>query len=47
MLDGLDADGGGQMRFSCSRAADQDGVMGVLQELAALELAHQGLVDLA
>jgi hypothetical protein len=27
--------------------ADQDGVMGVLQELASVKLAHERLVDLA
>ena len=47
MLNGLDANGCRQMRFPRARSADQDGVMRVLQELAAMELAHQGLVDLA
>src|SRR5947208_4762163 len=47
VLDGLDADGGGEMGLSCPRPADQDGVMGVRQELAAMQLANERLVDLA
>ena len=47
MLDGLDADRGGEMRsLARAGAADQDDVVRVLQELAAVELAHQRLVDL-
>ena len=46
-FDRLDADGGGQVGLSRPKAADKDGVMGVLQELAAVELAHQRFVDLA
>ena len=47
MLDGLDADRGGEMRLARAGSADQDGVMGVLQELAAMKLAHERFVDLA
>ena len=47
MLNGLDADRGGEMRFARAGPADQDGVVGVGQELAAMELSHQRLVDLA
>src|SRR4051812_412316 len=47
MLDGLDADGRGEMRLARSGAADQDDVVGVLQELATVKLAHERLVDLA
>src|SRR4051812_14921519 len=47
MLDGLDADGGGEMGLSRTGPADQDDVVGVLQELATVKLAHQSLVDLA
>ena len=47
MLDGLDADSGGQMRLARSRPANQDGVVGVRQELAAMKLADERLVDLA
>ncbi len=47
MLDRLDADRRGEMRFAGSRTADQDGVVGVLQELAAVKLADERLVDLA
>ena len=47
MLDGLDADRGGEMRLARAGAADQDDVVGVLQELAAMELTHERLVDLA
>jgi len=47
MLNGLDANRCGQMRLARARSPYQDGVMRVLQELAAMKLAHQGLVDLA
>ena len=47
VLDGLDADGGGQMRLACSWPANQDGVMSILQELAAVKLANEGFIDLA
>jgi len=47
MLDGLDADGGGEMRFARSRPADEHGVVVVRQELAAVKLADERLVDLA
>src|ERR1700734_4375252 len=47
MLDGLDADRGGEMRLPRAGAADQDDIMGVIQELAAVELTCERLVDLA
>ena len=47
VLDGLHADGGRQMGFSCAGAADQNDVVGFVDELAAMELAHERLVDLA
>ncbi len=47
MLDGLDADRRSEMRLACARIADQDDIVGVLQELAAVKLANQRLVDLA
>src|ERR1700734_3646770 len=47
MLDGLDADRRGEMRFAGSRAADQDDIVGVFQELAAMELTCERLVDFA
>jgi hypothetical protein len=47
MLDGLDADCGGEMRLPRAGAADQDDVVGVFQKLASVELARQRLVDLA
>ena len=46
VLDGLDADRGGEMRLACARAADQDDIVGVFQELAATELTRERLVDL-
>src|ERR1700760_1772302 len=45
MLDGLDADRGGEMGLA--RAADQDDIVGVFQELAAMKLTCERLVDLA
>jgi hypothetical protein len=47
MLDGLDADRGGEMRLACAGAADQDDVVRILQELAAMKLTGERLVDLA
>ena len=47
MLDGLDADRGGEMRLTRAGAADQDDVVSIFQELAAMELTHERLVDLA
>src|ERR1700722_7299592 len=47
VLDGLDADCGGEMRLARAGAADQDDIVGVLQELAAMKLTCERLVDLA
>src|SRR5271155_1857649 len=47
MFDGLDADRRGEMRLARAGAADQDDVVGVFQELAAMELTRERLVDLA
>ena len=47
MFDGLDADGRSDVRLARARAADQDDVVRVLQELAAMKLADERLVDLA
>jgi hypothetical protein len=47
MLDGLDADRGGEMRLARAGAADQDDIVRILQELATMELTCERLVDLA
>ena len=47
MLDGLDADCGGEMRLPRAGAADQDDIVRILQELAAVQLTRERLVDLA
>jgi hypothetical protein len=47
VLDGLDADRGGEMRLACAGAADQDDIVSVFQELAAMQLTRERLVDLA
>ena len=47
MFDGLDADRGGEMRLASAGAADEDDIVGVFQELAAVELTGKRLVDLA
>ena len=47
MLDGLDAERRGDMGLAGARPADQDDVVGAVHELAAVQLADQGLVDLA
>lgn len=45
MLDSLDPDGCGDMGFAGAWTADQNDIVGVLEEVAAMELAHQCLVD--
>src|ERR1700719_4841567 len=47
MLDGLDADRGSEMGLAGAGAADQDDIVRVLQELAAMKLTCERLVDLA
>src|ERR1700677_235692 len=47
MLDGLDADRRGEGRFACARAADQAAILRIFQELAAMELSYERLVDFA
>src|ERR1700722_2864025 len=47
VLDRLDPDRNGEMRLAGTGAADQDDVVGVFQELAAMELTRERLVDLA
>ena len=46
MLDGLHAEGGGNMGFSSAGAADQDNVLCAVHELTAMKLPYSGLVDL-
>ena len=46
MLDGLDGDRRSEMRLARAGAADQDDIVGVFQELAAMELTRERLVDL-
>ena len=38
MLNRLDADRGSEMRLACARAADQDDIVRILQELATMKL---------
>ena len=47
MFDGLDADSGGEMRLAGAGAADQDDIVSVFQELTAMDLTRERLVDLA
>src|SRR5580700_1190352 len=47
VLDRLDADRRSEMRLARAGAADQDDIVGVFQELAAMELTGERLVDLA
>ena len=47
VLDGLDADRRGEMRLARAGAADQDDIVRILQELAAMKLTGERLVDLA
>ena len=47
LFDGLDAQGGGDVGFACARAANQNDVVSVFQDLAPMELANERFVDLA
>ncbi len=47
VLDGLDSKSGRDMRFASARATDKDNVLRPIHELASVQLAHGGLVDLA
>src|SRR5690606_38448638 len=47
MLDRLHAKGGSDMGLAGAWAADKHDVVGVVHELASVELSHEGLVDLA
>ena len=47
MLDRLDAERGGDVGLAGSGAADQHDIVGAIDELAAMQLADHGLVDLA
>ena len=47
MFDGLNAEGGRQMRFSCSGTSDEDDIVGIVDELAVMELSHQSFIGLA
>ena len=46
MFDGLDTDGRGDMRFARAGTADEDDVVGLVEEVAAMKLTDQRLVDL-
>ena len=47
VLDGLHADGGRQMGFAGARTSDENYVLAVFQELAAMQRFHQRLIDKA
>lgn len=47
MLNGLNAERGGNVRLARARSADQDDIVGVIEEVTAMELLHESLVDLA
>jgi len=47
MLNGLDTNGGRDMRFGCSRSTDQNHIFSRIHELATMELAHERFIDLA
>ena len=47
ILDRLHATGGGYVGLAGARAADKHGVVGLVHELASMELSREGLVDLA
>ena len=47
ILDGVDCDGRRKMGLACARTADQDNVVGIVNELTAMQLSHERFVDLA
>ena len=47
MLDGLHADCSGDVGLACAGAADQHYVVGFIEEVASMQLAHQSFIDLA
>ena len=47
MLDGLDAKGCGGIGFAGAWAADQHDILGAIQKLAFVQLAHCCFIDLA
>lgn len=47
MLDGLNADRRGDMRFTSAGSANQNDVVSLAEEVAAMKLAHELFVDLA
>src|SRR5690606_5167019 len=47
MLDRLHAEGGGDVGLPSPRTADEHDVVGIVHELTAMELPHEGFVDLA
>lgn len=47
MLDRLHTKGGADMRFARTGTADQHHIVGTVDELAAMQLANHGFVDLA
>jgi polysaccharide biosynthesis protein PelG len=47
VLDGLDADRRSEMGLACAGTADRDDIVGVFQELAAMELACERFVELS
>ena len=46
MFDGLDTNRSGDMRLARAGTADQDDVVGVVEEVATMKLTDQRLVDL-
>ncbi len=47
MFDRLNAEGRRQMRLSGSGSSDEDDIIGIVDELAAMELSHQRFIELA
>jgi hypothetical protein len=47
VLNGLHPEGCGHVGLACARPTHQHHVVGVLHELAPVQLAHQGFVHLA
>lgn len=47
VFDGLDTEGGRDMRFPCARPPDQYDILGAIEEVTPVELPNQGLVYIA
>ena len=46
VFDGLDTEGGRDMRFPCARPPDQYDILGAIEEVTPVELSNQRLIHI-